>query len=164
MRSLFVFGPAAFLGLLWTAPESAGAQSSKEAVLQAGQAVFDAMARRDTAALRDLLHPMAHLMASVETADSTTVRAVTRDQFLAQVAAAPTMIERMWNAEVKVSGTIASIWTQYDFHQGPNWSHCGIDAFHLVKTGRGWQVTSIIYTVVRDAARCPKHPLGPPKS
>ena len=69
----------------------------------------------------------------------------------------------MWNAEVRVSEGIATIWTQYDFHLGTAWSHCGIDSFQLVKTPGAWQVTSIIYTVVRPASRCQPNPLGPPR-
>ncbi len=140
------------------------AQSPKDEVLKTGQAVFEAMGRRDTMALRRLVHPAAHLIATIGTGDSATARVSTRDQFLVQIATMATVpIERMWNAEVRVSEGIASIWTQYDFHLGTVWSHCGIDSLQLVKTAAGWQVTSIIYTVVRPASRCKPNPLGPPR-
>ncbi|MSR01256.1 MAG: nuclear transport factor 2 family protein [Gemmatimonadetes bacterium] len=142
----------------------AAAQSPKDDVLKTGQAVFEAMARRDTIALRRLVHPAAHLIATIGTGDSAMARVSTRDQFLVQIATMATVpIERMWNAEVRVSEGIASIWTQYDFHLGTVWSHCGIDSLQLVKTAAGWQVTSIIYTVVRPASRCKPNPLGPPR-
>ena len=151
--------------VLAVAPAALAAQaaSSKEAVLATAQAFFDAMGRKDTAALRELVHPQAHLMAVVEVADSAAPRVSSRDQFLAQVAAAQLKyLERMWNAEVRVSGPIASIWTPYDFHRGTEWSHCGIDSFQLVKNGVRWQISSIIYTVVPARDRC-KNPLGPPR-
>ncbi len=142
----------------------AAAQTPKDAVLRTGQAVFEAMARRDTVELKRLVHPAAHLIATIGTGDSATARVSTRDQFLVQIATMATVpIERMWNAEVRVSEGIASIWTQYDFHLGTVWSHCGIDSFQLVKTAAGWQVTSIIYTIVRPASRCKPNPLGPPR-
>lgn len=142
----------------------AAAQSPKDGVLKTGQAVFEAMARRDTVELKRLVHPAAHLIATIGTGDSATARVSTRDQFLVQIATMATVpIERMWNAEVRVSEGIASIWTQYDFHLGTVWSHCGIDRFQLVKTAAGWQVTSIIYTIVRPASRCKPNPLGPPR-
>ena len=156
---LLCLGPA-LLG--WAAP--AAAQSAKDDVLKAGQAVFDAMARRDTVELKRLVHPAALLIATVGTGDSATARVGTRDQFLVQIATSATVpIERMWNAEVRVSEGIATIWTQYDFHLGTVWSHCGIDSFQLVRTSSGWQVTSITYTVVRPASRCKPNPLGPPR-
>src|SRR5256885_3716182 len=39
--------------------------------------------------------------------------------------------ERMWNPEVRIDGGIATLWTPYDFHVGPRFSHCGYDAFQL---------------------------------
>ena len=150
----------AFLG----AAAPVAAQSSKDEVLKVGQAVFEAMARRDTVELKRLVHPAAHLIATLGSGDSATARVATRDQFLVQIATSATVpIERMWNAEVRVSEGIATIWTQYDFHLGTAWSHCGIDSFQLARTGAGWQVTSIIYTVVRPATRCKPNPLGPPR-
>lgn len=138
------------------------AQDQKAQVLQAGQSVFEAMARRDTAALRRLIHPSVVLVAAVEADGKPEPQVSGFQQFLDQIAYFPTVpIERMWNAEVRVSGTIATIWTQYDFHRGTEFSHCGIDSFQLVKTPSGWQVTGLIYTIVRD--RCPKNPAGPPK-
>ena len=140
---------------------SATAQDHKAEVLQTGQAVFDAMAKRDTTALRRLIHPAITLVAALENTGTPEPRASGFAQFLEQIATFPTVPrERMWNAEVRVSGTIATIWTQYDFHRGNEFSHCGIDSFQLVKTAMGWQVTGLIYTVVRD--HCPKNPAGPP--
>lgn len=138
------------------------AQDPKAQVLQVGQAVFDAMAQRDTAALRQVLHPAAHLIAAVESDGQPAPRASDLSEFLDQIANFPTVpLERIWNAEVRVSGTVATIWAQYDFHRGIEFSHCGIDSFQLVKTPAGWRVSSIIYTVIRD--RCPKNPMGPPR-
>lgn len=140
------------------------AAGQKAAVLEAGQALFDAMARKDTSAIRRLLHPAAQFIATVEDGDSTVSRATWGQDFITTIAAYPGFpLERMWNAEVRVSGPIASIWTQYDFHRDREFSHCGIDSFQLIKTPRGWQVATIVYTVVRPASRCPANPLGPPK-
>lgn len=156
---LGVVGLVAGLGL-----RPAAAQQPKAAVLAAAQAVFDAMAARDTAALGRALHPAAHLIAAVERGDSVVTSVVDRAQFIARIGSSPTiLLERMWNAEVRISGTIASVWTEYDFHVDGRFSHCGIDAFQLVRTAAGWRVTSIIYTVVEPAARCKPNPLGPPR-
>lgn len=149
--------------LALTARPGAAQQNPKDAVLGVGQAVFDAMARKDTAALRRLVHPAAHFIAAVEIADSTAPRVTGMEQFLTQIATYPGVpLERMWNAEVRVSGPVATIWTQYDFHKAGQFSHCGIDAFQLVRNGRQWQVTSILYTLVPAPERC-KNPIGPPR-
>lgn len=145
-----------------TAAPAVRAQDAKAEVLAVGQSLFEAMAKRDTSAIRRLMFPGAILVAAADDNGTPAPRASTLEQFIDQIAKIPYQpIERMWNAQVSVSGTIASIWTQYDFHRGAEFSHCGIDAFHLVKTPTGWQINSLIYTLVRD--RCPKNPAGPPR-
>ncbi len=156
-----LFALALVAGLV---PARAGAQQSpKEEVLAAGQALFDAMGRRDTVALKALLHPAIHLIAATDVGDSVVARVSSRQEFLVQIATSATVpLERMWNAEVRVNGPIATIWTDYDFHRDREWSHCGIDSFQLVRVGSRWQITGLIYTIVRPAERCRKNPLGPP--
>jgi hypothetical protein len=62
--------------------------------------------------------------------------------------------ERMFNPEVRIDGALASVWTAYDFHLGEKFSHCGVDAFHLLKTGAGWKIVSLSDTARREG--CPK--------
>ena len=142
-------------------PVRAQAQDSK-AVLAAGQAVFDAMAKKDTVELRRLLHPAVHFIATTEREGKMVSRVSTLQDFVTQIGSMPGVpLERMWNAEVRVSGGIASIWTHYDFHMNGQFSHCGIDNFQFVRGDDGWLLTSITYTVVRE--HCPKNPIGPPR-
>jgi hypothetical protein len=46
------------------------------------------------------------------------------------------------------------VWTEYDFHLGDKFSHCGVDAFHLLKTSAGWKVVALSDTARREG--CPK--------
>jgi hypothetical protein len=46
------------------------------------------------------------------------------------------------------------VWTEYDFHLGTNFSHCGIDAFQLLKTSAGWKIVALSDTAQREG--CPK--------
>ena len=73
--------------------------------------------------------------------------------FVARDTRAP-WIERTWNPEVRVRGTLATVWAAYDFHFGTQFSHCGVDAVQLLKVpSRGWQIVSIADTFERDG--CP---------
>ena len=47
----------------------------------------------------------------------------------------------------------------YDFHRNGTFSHCGVDAFSLLKTTDGWKSTGTMYTFERTG--CEDHPLGP---
>jgi hypothetical protein len=66
----------------------------------------------------------------------------------------------MWDARVKIHGPIAVVWTPYDFYRGGRFSHCGVDAFTLVRVAGGWRIATGTYTV--EPAGCPASPLGRP--
>lgn len=70
-------------------------------------------------------------------------------------------VERMWDPEVRVQGPIASVWAPYDFYIHGEFSHCGVDAFQLVRDGGSWKVKSLVYNVLQPPA-CALHPEGPP--
>ena len=48
----------------------------------------------------------------------------------------------------------------YDFHRDGEFSHCGVDAFTLVRTESGWKISGGVYTVETEG--CAPSPLGPP--
>ena len=70
--------------------------------------------------------------------------------------------ERGFDATVRVQDRVAQVWMPYDLYVGDTWSHCGVDAFTLMKTEGRWRVASLVYTIEQPPA-CRKHPSGPPK-
>jgi hypothetical protein len=77
------------------------------------------------------------------------LRADPMDGWLASVGRQPAgtvLNERTWDHEIRVDGNIAQAWMQYDFHVGERFSHCGVNAFTLVKLGDAWKVASVIDT------------------
>ena len=147
--------------LLALTVSGAGAQTAPpddREVLATVQRLFDAMRTRDTATMRSLFAPGARLvgMRTRQTGE-VVMQDLSADQFAAFVARdtrAP-WIERPWNPEVRVRGTLATVWAAYDFHFGTQFSHCGVDAVQLLKTpDRGWQIVSIADTFERDG--CPR--------
>ncbi len=106
------------------------------------------MRATDTAAIRALLHPDAHLFVPLETQGHPSVRTTTVSDFITQVAGAGTRLdEQSRDPEVRVDGNLAAVWTYYDFHRGDQFSHCGTDAFHLARAENGWIIVDIAYTV-----------------
>ena len=61
--------------------------------------------------------------------------------------------ERYWDPVVHVRGSLAVVWTPYEFWRDGKTTHCGIDVFELVKQGGAWKVGNVMYTVEPDA--CP---------
>ena len=136
------------------------AQNDEErAVIAAAQAVFDAMAALDAEAFRNAVVPDGFLLS----VGPGTTRRSTRAQFAANIARQTSpLIERMWDPEVRIDGPVATLWTAYDFYRGTEFSHCGTDAFQLVKTAEGWKVVVISYTS-QAPPECSTHPEGPPR-
>ena len=69
--------------------------------------------------------------------------------------------ERGYHHTVLVSGPVAMVWLPYDFYQDGKWSHCGVDVFTLLKTGGGWRIATLVWSVEQPPA-CSPHPDGPP--
>ncbi|MCB2046966.1 MAG: hypothetical protein KDE32_01920 [Novosphingobium sp.] len=59
----------------------------------------------------------------------------------------PVMIERLGIPTLFQRGPIAQVWVPYRFSISGKLSHCGIDAFTVVKRDDRWRVASIVYTV-----------------
>jgi ketosteroid isomerase-like protein len=155
--------------LLAAAPLLAGARAlpaqaarDDSAVVATVQRLFDGMSRRDTAALRALLLPGTRFVAlPVDGAATPTPRVQTDSAFLRLLVARPErLLERMWTPTARVEGTIATVWTPYDFHRDGKFSHCGVDTVTLLRTAAGWQIAALVYTVQRTG--CAPSPLGAP--
>jgi hypothetical protein len=135
-------------------------QSDRDAVVAAVQGFFDSMAARaPEAAKRFVLLEGRFVIVSTQDG-KTTVRTRSFQDWVDGLATGKgKLLERMWNPEVRVHGALATVWTPYDFHIDGKFSHCGVDAFELVKTVDGWKITGAAYTVERT--NCQPSPLGP---
>ncbi len=155
MRGVAVVVMTASLGV----SVAAQAPADREAVLTTVQAFFDTMTAKDVEGARKILMPQGRFHA-VRMRDGN-IRSFSNEEYFADLQAAKqTMRERIWNPEVRVHGAIATVWTPYDFWIGGKYSHCGIDAFDLVKTDEGWKIAGGSYTLEE---KCEPSPLGPLK-
>jgi ketosteroid isomerase-like protein len=136
------------------------AADESAAVLRTVQRFFDAIASRDAVAAAELVVPEGQYLSVREgkpPAAPSTLKA-----FAERLAAGKEkLLERMWKPQVLVDGSIAAVWTPYDFHRDGKFSHCGTDSFQLLKTAAGWKIWSAAWTV--QTAGCQESPLGPPK-
>src|SRR5688500_9532485 len=121
--------------LFAVAPAMTGAQSTveRDAVLKAVQAFFETMTAKDIEGARKILMPQGRFHA-MRMRDGN-IRSFSNEEYFADLQSSKqTMRERIWNPEVRVHGAIATVWTPYDFWIDGKLSHCGVDAFDLVKT------------------------------
>jgi hypothetical protein len=167
LATLFVL---ALAGCAWhgsTALQRTAASASadslapeREAIVATIQKLFDGMATRDTALLRSVVLSGAVVIA--QAAGSPTRRTTDSAWISGLGAGKDRLLERWWNPTVHQHNTVAMVWTPYDFHINGKFTHCGVDAFTLVRTTDGWKIASITYT--RETTGCPVSPLGPPST
>lgn len=159
-KSLF---PAAFAIALAASPTVAAAQDSatapdaeREAVMAVVNRLFDAMRQGDTTMLRSVFHPEARLATTGMRNGSPVLGFEPVDNFARALGGKPAeqiWDERLYNEVVHIDGMLATVWTEYDFFAGDQFSHCGVDSFQLAKTSDGWKIFSLADTRRREG--CP---------
>lgn len=111
--------------------------------------MFDALRTKNAAALDAEVHPAARftLIRPVpnQPADSVRPAVLTFAQFK-QAALGPQsngIDEPLRNILVTVDGPLATAWAEYQVRVNGAVSHCGYDAFHLIKQGGAWKVLNV---------------------
>jgi hypothetical protein len=143
-------------------PQTVGAQQqrqgSEQDVMSVVTGLFDAMRARDTARMRATFDPDVKFTSVTMGRDSTTIRNEDLDDFLRAVGTPrpDTLDERLRSPVVHVDGDLATVWTEYDFFVGTRFSHCGVDAFQLVRKKEGWRIVALADT--RRRTGCPTPP------
>jgi hypothetical protein len=127
-------------------------------VIDVVQRLFDAMRARDSATARSLFEPGARLQ-SVATQQG--VLRISEDSlamFLRAIGTAHPQIfdERIANERVLIDGPYAIAWVDYTFYLGDRKSHCGVDAFQMVRRPAGWRIFGLADTRRRE--NCPDLP------
>jgi hypothetical protein len=61
--------------------------------------------------------------------------------------------ERIYDLVIRVDGAMASAWAPYKFYLGEKFSHCGVNAFTLIKTESGWKIANITDTRRKDGCK-----------
>ena len=125
------------------------ASAETEPVQRTITAFFDGMRRGDSIAVRRTLAPAAVFHAfSNKPGQPLTLEIESIDGFLKAVGTPHAKIwdERISFANVLIDGSLASVWTPYEFYLGGTFSHCGYNSFQLVKLTDGWKIAHVIDT------------------
>lgn len=140
---------------------TAAADSERAAVLAVVDSALAAISAEDFEGFTDLmLEETLSFPVWVEPDGRLGYRARTRAEERAREPAED-FVERGFDPEVRVQGPLAMVWLPYDFYVDGEWSHCGVDAFILVRRPEGWRIASLAWTAEQPPA-CRPHPDGPP--
>jgi len=129
-------------------PEPAEVQAVRATI----DALFDGMRARDSAAVRDLFAAGARVRSFDAGGADANVETRTPDAFAGAVGQPRDAVwdERIWDVKIRVDGPVASAWMPYVFYLGDERSHCGTNAFHLVRPNEEWRIQHITYTRRED--------------
>ena len=142
----------AVAALLTVNAYSADAYTAEQrAVLAPVNALFDAMVKHDVPASRKLILAGASFV--VVKSDGSVLMEHDADYLDSLAKHKEQFRERIWDAQVTVSDTIAQVWAPYDFHLDGKLTHCGIDVFSLVRTKDGWRIAGISYSTQKTGCK-----------
>jgi hypothetical protein len=54
--------------------------------------------------------------------------------------------ERISFETIRIDGPLAIVWTPYKFYHNGQFSHCGVNSFHLVRFNNTWKIQYLIDT------------------
>jgi CubicO group peptidase (beta-lactamase class C family) len=138
-------GAAPTLTLTGPGPAIVGMRDSPEAaaVRAVVDRLFDGMRERDVEKMTSAFAAEARLFGlNAQGAVNVTPAA----DFIASIVRAPEGVlldEVLGEVEIRIDGSVASVWMYYDFYAGDEFSHCGYNAFQMVRTAGEWKVVAI---------------------
>jgi hypothetical protein len=147
---------------LGTAPlVAAEAPDERRAVVETVERFFHAMAAKDVEAARAVTVPEGRWFAVRPVEGRRTIRSFSNaEDFAAWPTREGWYLERIWDAEVRVDGELATLRAPYDFWLDGAFHHCGVDAIDLLRDDDGWKVIGGAYTMRQEG--CPPSPLPAP--
>lgn len=129
------------------------AQDDKTEVLAIAQQFFDALEKGDTTTLRSLFLDDARNYFVQER--DTEIRAGSRSPKSFRADKDRVVRERFIKdgVEVMVHNRIAMVWGSYNLWINDKFSHCGVDAFTLLKTESGWKISSLSFSMETEGCQ-----------
>jgi hypothetical protein len=109
--------------------------------------LFAGMSKKDSSMISSTMHPNVRMQTVSYGADgSTKITDGSATDFKKQIATLPSNIkieERILSYGIKVDGSLAQVWTTYQFYVNDKLSHCGVNAFQLFKTDKQWKIIQV---------------------
>ena len=128
---------------------TAKAQTAEDSVKAAVNKMFEGMKNSDAATLKTCFGDSVVFQTIARDKEgNTVVRNEGLNDFIESISKLPkdAADERISFETIKIDGPLATVWAPYNFYYNGQFSHCGIDAFQLVRFSNGWKIQYIIDT------------------
>ena len=130
----------------------------KEAVMKVVTNVFEAMRSSDSTLLKACFVENPNTFTVFRTKQGETKFLTDKFQKWVDAVGTPKediWNEPIWNEKVEIDGDLASVWVDYAFYLNDQFSHCGVDAFHLVRLEGDWKIFHLVDTRRRSSCEIP---------
>jgi hypothetical protein len=136
------------------------AQSEEKLVREPIDRLFLAMQKGDSALLHTVFAKVVTMATiSMDKNNQSSIRYESGISNLLKAVGTPhadALNEPIWDLKINIDGNFAQVWAQYAFYVGNRFSHCGVDAFHLVKGNEEWKIFHLADTRYKEGCSIPK--------
>ncbi len=135
------------------------AGQDKNDVMKTINSLFLAMETNDSTLASTLITENAFLHTVVKDDDGKTRLSTSPASKLVTAFAKPKeeiWSEPIWNEKVEIDNQLASVWVNYAFYRGKEFSHCGVDAFHLIYQDGSWKIFHLVDTRRKENCSIPE--------
>lgn len=152
MTPRMLMASLSMLAMFVTVPSAGHAQEARADVLAAIDGFLQGLRTKDTTAMQQYVDA-ATRFTLLRPAQSGGVRVVvvTAQDFMTSVSRPeqPALDEPIRNPVVQIDGDLASVWAEYQVRSAGTVTHCGYDAFHLVRLNGAWKILNVSDTFRR---------------
>lgn len=140
MRHLFIL---LFFGL------SLSISAQEKEIKQSISVFFDGLQTADTLKIQSICHKEMKLQSIMEKNTIGSLSFETNEEFYKSIASIPKNIkieERLLSYKIQIDGSMAQVWTPYEFYIDGKLSHIGTNSFTLLLENNIWKIVHIIDT------------------
>lgn len=138
-----------FILLLLVSTSISAQKNEKEAIMKVINEVFIAMRTNDSTLLKNCFIDNPNSFTAYVDKEGNS-KLVTDDfqRFVDAIGKPKDQVwsEPIWDEKVNIDGNLASVWVDYAFFVDDQFSHCGVDAFHLIKQEDQWKIFHLVDT------------------
>jgi ribosomal protein L36 len=136
----------------------AAVRSERAAVLASIDMMLQGMRTKDAALVRGQLDSLARMtLLRPAREGGVRVMALSGEEFVRVATAAdqPPLDEPIRNPVVQIDGDLATVWAEYQVRRDGRVTHCGHDAFHLVRRQGRWRILNVSDTYRQQGCGAP---------
>lgn len=152
--------PIVLILFLMSTPLTLRAQASEEANVEAViNRLFTGMHQADSTMVRSVFAAEVTMVTVLRTKEGNpALRKDSVDDFIKAVGQKQPepLTEEIWNIKIQIDGDFAQAWCDYAFYVGHRFNHCGVDAFHFIKTTEGWKIFHLADTRRKEGCHVPE--------